>query len=60
MLVKPQDVRQSSFIMLYTMLRITYSKTFHVIKYHCNNVVKIIFCLLGNFYYTQSNKKNKI
>ena len=48
MLVKPQDVRQSLFIMtLYTMLRITYSKTFHVVKYHCNNVVKMIFCLLG-------------
>ena len=46
--VKPQDVRQSLFIMtLYTMLRITYSKTFHVVKYYCNNVVKI-FCLLGS------------
>src|SRR5436190_24115067 len=50
MLVKPQDVRQSLFIMtLYTMLRITYFKTFHVIKYHCINVVKMIFCLLGIF-----------
>ena len=49
MLVKPQDVRQSLFIMtLYTMLRITYFKTFHVVKYHCINVVKMIFCLLGN------------
>jgi len=32
---------------LYTTLQTTYSKTLYVAKYHYNNVIKMIFCLLG-------------
>jgi hypothetical protein len=40
---------------LYTTLRTTYSKTLYVAEYYYNNVVKIIFCLLGSYLRTIVN-----
>jgi len=47
-LVKSLDVRQSLFtMMLYIILKTTYSKTLHIVKYHSDNIAEMIFCLLG-------------